>query len=200
MLPLSGCSPFLEPHYARQSVPSYRLHKPSGQARTIIHRRHIYLGKYNSPESREKNARPPAELSQPTSTADESGAATSLMLVSELLLKYLEYTEDYDTVEDKGNKEFPCMITAVKPVNQLYGNTLAIDFVPPKLPFAQGLPLVMNSVLTSACFSQRQIALDTKSGPLSLRSGSGVPQTANNDHFLNAKSVRQAGFLQTTND
>ena len=40
----------------RQSVPSYRLHKPSGQARTIIHGRHIYLGKYNSPESRKKYA------------------------------------------------------------------------------------------------------------------------------------------------
>lgn len=117
----------------RQSVPSYRLHKPSGQARTIIHGRHIYLGKYNSPESRKKYARLLAELSQPTSTADDSGAATSLMLVSELLVKYLEYAEDYYTAEDKGNKEFPCMIAAVKPVNQLYGNTLASDFGPLKL-------------------------------------------------------------------
>ena len=53
----------------RKSVPSYRLHKPSGQARTIIHGRHIYLGKFNSPESREKYARLLAELSQPNSTA-----------------------------------------------------------------------------------------------------------------------------------
>ena len=83
----------------RQSVPSYRLLKPSGQARTIIHGRHIYLGKYNSPESREKYARPLAKLSQPNSTADDSGAATSLMLVSELLVKYLEYAEDYYTAE-----------------------------------------------------------------------------------------------------
>jgi len=29
----------------RQSVPSYRLHKLSGQGRTIINGRHIYLGK-----------------------------------------------------------------------------------------------------------------------------------------------------------
>ena len=34
----------------RKSVPSYRLHKPSGQARTIIDGRHIYLGKFNSPD------------------------------------------------------------------------------------------------------------------------------------------------------
>ena len=42
-------------------IPSYRLHKPSGQARVIIDRRHIYLGKYGSPESWEKYRRIIAE-------------------------------------------------------------------------------------------------------------------------------------------
>lgn len=65
----------------RQSVPSYRLHKPSGQARTIILGSHIYLGKYNAPESREKYARLLAELSQPNSTADDSGAAHGIQFV-----------------------------------------------------------------------------------------------------------------------
>jgi len=51
----------------RQSVPSYRLHKPSGQARTIINGRHIYLGKFNSPESRQRYARLLAEISLPAS-------------------------------------------------------------------------------------------------------------------------------------
>jgi len=49
----------------RKSVPSYRLHKPSGQARTIIDGRHIYLGKFNSPESRRKYVRLLAEMSDP---------------------------------------------------------------------------------------------------------------------------------------
>jgi hypothetical protein len=40
----------------RSIVPSYRLHKPSGQARVIINREHIYLGTYGSAESREKYA------------------------------------------------------------------------------------------------------------------------------------------------
>ena len=99
----------------RQSVPSHRLHKPSGRARTIIHGGHIYIGKYNLPKSQQKYARLLAELSRPTSTADESGAASSWMLVSELLVKYLEYAEDCYAAKDKGNKEFPCMIAAVKP-------------------------------------------------------------------------------------
>ena len=34
-------------------VPAYRLHKPSGQARVIVNREHIYLGKFGSAESRE---------------------------------------------------------------------------------------------------------------------------------------------------
>jgi hypothetical protein len=41
----------------RTAVPSYRLHKQSGQARVTIRtpdggRRDVFLGKYNSPESR----------------------------------------------------------------------------------------------------------------------------------------------------
>lgn len=31
--------------------PKYSLHKKSGQARVIVHGKHVYLGKYNSPES-----------------------------------------------------------------------------------------------------------------------------------------------------
>ena len=42
-------------------IPSYRLHKPSGQARVFIDRRHIYLGKHGSPESWEKHNRLIAE-------------------------------------------------------------------------------------------------------------------------------------------
>ena len=71
-----GSSPFLEIHVMpRKSVPSYRLHKPSGQARTIIDGRHVYLGKYNSPESRQRYARLLAELAQPG--AKTGGVVTS---------------------------------------------------------------------------------------------------------------------------
>jgi len=42
-------------------VPTYGLHRPSGQARAIIDGQHIYLGRYGSAESREKYARIVAE-------------------------------------------------------------------------------------------------------------------------------------------
>jgi hypothetical protein len=38
----------------KRREPSYRLHKPSGQARVIIDRKHIYLGRFDSPESHAK--------------------------------------------------------------------------------------------------------------------------------------------------
>jgi hypothetical protein len=34
--------------------PAYLLHKPTGQARVRFHKRDIYLGKYGSPESRDR--------------------------------------------------------------------------------------------------------------------------------------------------
>lgn len=118
----------------RNTVPSYRLHKPSGQARTIVNGRHIYLGKFNSAESRQKYARVVAEASMPAPPPEKPEVRTQDdLLVSELLVKYLHHAENYYTANDKKNKEFVCMIAAVKPLNEIYGNTRANDFGPLKL-------------------------------------------------------------------
>ena len=39
------------------TVPAYRLHKASGQARVILNGNHIYLGLFGSEKSHEKYAR-----------------------------------------------------------------------------------------------------------------------------------------------
>ena len=44
------------------SVPTYRHHKPSGRARVTINGRDIWLGKWNTPESRAEYARVIADL------------------------------------------------------------------------------------------------------------------------------------------
>ena len=50
------------PVFARpQRTPSYRHHKPSGQAVVTIGRRDIYLGKFDTPESRTEYDRVIAE-------------------------------------------------------------------------------------------------------------------------------------------
>ena len=41
---------------ASKKLPVYRLHKPSGQARVRFCGREIYLGRFDSPESRQRYA------------------------------------------------------------------------------------------------------------------------------------------------
>lgn len=48
-----------------KSVPSYNLHKTSGQGRVIVGGRHVYLGPFGPPESRERYARLIAEQFRP---------------------------------------------------------------------------------------------------------------------------------------
>lgn len=121
----------------RKSVPSYRLHKASGQARSIVDGKHVYLGKFNSPESRKRYARLLAELSQAhepdeVRTSAESGKH-SMLLVCEVLVKYLEFAESYYDQGGKPGKEFVAMVSAVAPVNDFYGDILANEFGPLKL-------------------------------------------------------------------
>lgn len=47
------------------AIPSYRLHKPSGQARVIVGGKQIYLGPFGSPESQRRYAQLLAERFSP---------------------------------------------------------------------------------------------------------------------------------------
>jgi integrase len=118
----------------KSSVPSYRLHKASGQARTIVDGRHIYLGKYGSPESRQQYARILAEVALPAGIPTTPDISRSQrLLVSELLVAYLKFAESYYSIEGQPTNEFRNMVDAVGPLNQLYGDTQADEFGPLKL-------------------------------------------------------------------
>jgi hypothetical protein len=102
----------------KSSVPSYRLHKASGQARTIVNGRHVYLGKFGSPESRQQYARILAEAALPASVPTAQVASdTQRLLVSELLVAYLKFAESYYSNEGQPTKEFRGMVDAVGPLN-----------------------------------------------------------------------------------
>ena len=80
----------------RSHVPSYRLHKPSGQARVIINGEHIYLGKYGSRESREKYSKLIAELAAMAATdsiAPDARGCIQNLTIDELLLAYWRFAE-----------------------------------------------------------------------------------------------------------
>ena len=117
-------------------VPSYRLHKPSGQARVIVNGQHIYLGRYGSSESREKYARIIAE----STVAQENGIdatrpqdALHQFSVEELILSYWHFAEGYYCRNGQPTQELGAIRDALRPLRKLYGNTPAAEFGPKAL-------------------------------------------------------------------
>ena len=117
-------------------LPSYRLHKPSGQARVIIDSKHHYLGKYGTSESWEKYHRLVAEsLSHPVnaSRTDPASRGISDILIGELILAYWEYAQARYVRDGKPTDRLYHVRLAMRPLRKLYGTTLAGDFGPRKL-------------------------------------------------------------------
>lgn len=118
-------------------VPSYRLHKSSGQARVLIGGQHIYLGAYGSEASRQRYAR---LLAKQTATSKSSNrpqsAVTTLdreLTVAELVLRYWEFAETYYVKDGQPTKELVSMREALRPVRRLFGDTQAEQFGPKSL-------------------------------------------------------------------
>jgi integrase len=132
-----------------RSIPSYRLHKQSGQAIVTLadglgNRRDVLLGKYGSAESRAEYARVLAEweasgrrLCRANATADIS--------VNELILHYWRYAEGYYRKNGVPTSQLDRVRLALKPVKELYGHTLACDFGP------KSLKAVRQCMLTMPC-------------------------------------------------
>ena len=79
-------------------LPAYRLHKPSGQARVIIHGKHLYLGKYGTPESQEEYARLIAELTSRSGSVEAASSETGInprLSTNELILAYWQFVKPY---------------------------------------------------------------------------------------------------------
>jgi integrase len=89
---------------------SYRLHRASGQAVVTLQGRTYYLGKYGSPESKEKFHRLVAEsLVSPT-----FGTSKKRVTISEAVVKYLEHCHEYYS-----EKERVVLHHALKPLIEL---------------------------------------------------------------------------------
>ncbi len=108
-------------------TPSYRHHKPSGQAVVTIGGRDIYLGKRGTKVSREqydtviaewlaRGRRLPAELSDAT--------------VSELIAAYWRFAQAYYRKDDRPTVEVAKIKAAMRPLKRLYGRSSASEFGP----------------------------------------------------------------------
>lgn len=123
------------------SVPSYRLHKPSGQAVVRIRladgsKRDIYLGKHNSPESHKEYARVIAEqaTNQPGSLLALSGEKSSSWTLDQLLLAYWRHVEQhYRDSKGKPTTEVKEIKLSLAPLRELYGQTPVTEIGPRSL-------------------------------------------------------------------
>ena len=110
--------------------PSYRCHKPSGQAVVTIDGRDFYLGKYDTPASHAEYDRLIAEWLQNGRVLPAGGDLT----INELLVGYIRHCDEYYRRAD-GTKtsEADAIRQSVRPLKDRYGHTLARDFGPLKL-------------------------------------------------------------------
>jgi integrase len=115
-------------------IPSYRLHKPSGQAIVTIGGRMFYLGRYGSVESRSEYGRvvaewqsgppeiPPASPTMPSAPAD--------LTVAELFRSYFRRCRDYYVKNGRVTSQVTTIHLALDVANRLYGHTPCRDFGP----------------------------------------------------------------------
>lgn len=112
-------------------IPAYCRHRASGKAYVTLrdfsgNRRVVYLGDYDTPESRQEYARVIAELAaNPTPTA--TAAAGKRLTVNEVLLGFWEHVDSYYPPDSKHRFNVK---QAMKPVRELYGHTSAAEFGP----------------------------------------------------------------------
>ena len=115
-------------------TPSYRHHKPSGQAVVTLDGRDIYLGRYGTPQSRAEFDRLLAEwLSNGRRLPAPASAHGTDLSVNELSLAYLAFADGYYTKRGKPTSEPGSIRQTIRPLRQLYGHTLAREFGPLQL-------------------------------------------------------------------
>jgi integrase len=123
----------------RTRVPSYRLHKQSGQAVVTLtdaggRRRDVLLGRHGSPESRAEYVRVLTEWEARGRTLAPWGAqeqTASLLSVNEVILPFWEHArQHYRHPDGTPTNELNDFRLSLKPLREMYGHTLARDFGP----------------------------------------------------------------------
>ena len=107
-------------------VPSYRRHKPTGQAVVTINGRDLYLGKWNTSASKDEYDRLIAEFLANGRQLRSEIQST----VVEVINAYRKFAEQYYRKNGDVTREYGCIKEALKIVRQLYGRTIANEFGP----------------------------------------------------------------------
>lgn len=116
-------------------IPKYGLHKATGQGRTTINGKAYYFGPYEDDASYNKYKKLVAEHLAGGVADGELPTTDGLpdILVSELMVRYLEYAECYYVKNGEPTGAYTNITYALRPLRALYADTLARDFGPKAL-------------------------------------------------------------------
>src|SRR5258708_5971840 len=114
-------------------VPSYRLHKPTGQAVVTLKGTDHYLGKHGTPESRRFYDRLLAEYLATRAGKTSVAAPPSDLTINELLVSYWDHAQTYYVKDGQPTSEPGTIRQALRPVRELYGDIPARAFGPKAL-------------------------------------------------------------------
>jgi hypothetical protein len=121
------------------SIPSYRLHKRSGNAVVTLPdglggRYDVQLGVYGTPESRERYTRAIAEWEAAGRCRHAQAVAQAGASINEVALAFLEHAQRcYRRSDGTTTNEFFDFKLSVRPLRELYGTTPAALFTPQAL-------------------------------------------------------------------
>jgi integrase len=110
-----------------RTEPTYQLHKPSGQARTVIDGKSIYLGKYNSAESQERFDDLKADWRQ------RRNPDKYRITIDDLALRYVDHCDIYYRKNGEPTGEADNIRRALRSVIELHGRMRANEFGPTQL-------------------------------------------------------------------
>jgi integrase len=117
-------------------VPSYRLHKATGQAFVQVKGRRIYLGRYGTEPSQERYRRfvaelvasPAAELSRSTAGLDVRPGASPE--IAEIALAYWRFAKGYYVKDGSPTGQIPIVRQAIRILREMYAHSPAVEFGP----------------------------------------------------------------------
>ncbi len=104
--------------------PAYLLHKATGQARVRVNGKDVYLGRYGSPESREKYDDLIREFFR-SCNLDQYR-----MTLDDLTIQYLDFALTYYVKNGQATSEVDCIRYALRPLVKLFGTRRCRDFGP----------------------------------------------------------------------
>ncbi|MCA9027436.1 MAG: hypothetical protein KDA86_19665 [Planctomycetaceae bacterium] len=109
-------------------TPKYGRHKSTGQARVLIDGQHVYLGPYDSPESKRRYKEVIDHWRQ-----RQQGALFSALTIAQLGLLYLEFATTYYQKDGTPTSQLPTIQSALKPLMRLFRSVEVANFGPVKL-------------------------------------------------------------------